>query len=163
MWSLYAARWREMQKAGGQEPCYKNLCSIFSFFLFATCVYFLSKETKASVENCLHFPDRKRCKISVGIIFNYGNGLCRGDSCTRAELYLLVCEVHLQCSNEIMLRSHALQWTDFWKKGNSFQILGNPARLEFSENSRDRLFIASLLLTGATSGPIYSGLCSTGG
>lgn len=138
--------------------------SLLHFFLhFATCVYFLSKETKASVENCLHFSDRKRCKVSVGIIFNYGNGLCRSDSCTRAELYLLVCEVHLQCSNEIMLRSHALQWTDFWKEGNSFQILGNTARLEFRENSRDRLFIASLLLTGVTSVPIFSGLCSTSG
>lgn len=106
-WSLHTGWWRETREARGHVT---EISAPFFFPSLPTWMYFLSNETKASVENCLHFPDQKKCKVSAG--------LCSIMGMDSAAMTLTpsACEVHLQCSNEIMHRSPVRGSICFWKK-----------------------------------------------
>jgi len=41
-------------------------------------MYFLSNKMNATVENCLHYPDRERCKGTIGLSSNMGRGFATG-------------------------------------------------------------------------------------
>ena len=77
-WALYRGGWRETQMAWGQDPRYRNLCCIFFFPFLLGYMYFLSNEMNATVENCLHYPDRERCKGTIGLSSNMGRGFATG-------------------------------------------------------------------------------------
>lgn len=143
------------RESRGQGPRYRNLCSIF-FPSLPTCMYLLSNETKASAENCLHFPDQKRCKVSVGLYSIMGMGFaamtppCWPGRHTYS-VQMRSC-LSVQHGDQCVLEKNKTP-------SKSLETTSGITRLAFGENSQDRLFTASPLLMGVTSIP-FPGACA---
>lgn len=165
IYTSVSGAWRDRcAQAGGerlQRPGATLQKSLLHFFpSLPTCMYLLSNETKASAENCLHFPDQKRCKVSVGLYSIMGMGFAAMTPTRRPGRRTY--SVQMRSCLEVQRGDQCVSEKNK-TPSKSLETKSGITRLVFSENSQDRLFTVSPLLTGVTSIPLSWGLCSTRG